>query len=128
MLAYLITYGYGSQSIYLTIIAILTLISVWAAGRVELIYGEDAPVIVIDEVIGQMLTLGFVIRSGTMTILIAVILGFLLFRFFDILKPLPIRYLESLPRGFGVIADDVGAGVYSCIVLVLLESITGRIF
>ncbi len=96
---------------------------IWAAGHVECIYGHDASEIVIDEVVGQMVTLGFVSRSGTGAVLTGAILGFLLFRFFDILKPFPIRRLEHLPRGLGVVADDLGAGVYALLGLVLLESL-----
>jgi phosphatidylglycerophosphatase A len=47
------------------------------------------------------------------------ILGFLLFRVFDIAKPWPIRKLESLPAGWGVLADDLLAGVYAAVVLLL---------
>ena len=48
---------------------------------------------------------------------IITIAGFLLFRFFDILKPFPCRRLEKLPKGFGILADDLMAGVYAAIVL-----------
>jgi len=128
VLIYLLIYGYGFRLIYLGLLVMLIPLSVWAAGHVEGIYGKDASQIAIDEVVGQMITLGFVVRSGTAALLTTVILGFLLFRFFDILKPFPIRHLERLPRGFGVVADDVGAGIYGFLTLVLLESLAGRFF
>ena len=128
VLIYLLIYGYGFRNIYLGLLAILIPVSVWAAGHVEGIYGKDASQIAIDEVVGQMITLGFVVRSGTGALLTAAILGFLLFRFFDILKPFPIRRLEGLPGGVGVVADDVGAGIYAFLTLVVLESLAGRFF
>ena len=128
VLIYLLLYGYGFRIVYLGVLAILIPVSVWAAGHVEGIYGKDASRIAIDEVVGQMITLGFVVRSGTAALLISAILGFLLFRFFDILKPFPIRRLEGLPGGVGVVADDVGAGVYAFLALVVLESLAGRFF
>ncbi len=127
VLIYLLTHGYGFRNIYLGLLIILIPVSVWAAAHVEGIYGKDASRIAIDEVVGQMIALGFVVRSGTTALLMAAILGFLLFRFFDILKPFPIRRLEGLPRGVGVVADDVGAGLYAFLTLVVLESLAGRI-
>ena len=128
VLIYVLLYGYGFRIIYLGLLAILIPVAVWAAGHVEEIYGKDASRIAIDEVVGQMITLGFVVRSGKAAILMSAILGFLLFRFFDILKPFPIRRLEGLPGGVGVVADDVGAGVYAFLTLVVLESLAGRFF
>jgi phosphatidylglycerophosphatase A len=90
----------------------------WAANRAEKIFDrKDAGQIVIDEVCGQMLTFVFVpIHLSKQTPLICLI-GFLLFRAFDILKPYPIRHLESLGSGLGVMADDILAGLYAAIVL-----------
>ena len=123
VLLYLIIMFYDLRLLYLPLLAVLLVSGIWAASHVEGIYGHDASEIVIDEVVGQMVTLGFVSRSGTGAVLTGAILGFLLFRFFDILKPFPIRRLEHLPRGLGVVADDLGAGVYALLGLVLLESL-----
>ncbi len=111
----------GAQAAFPLLVAITTIAGVWAASRVEPVYGHDSPKIVIDEVAGQMLTLAFVGRSEGREVLAGAVLGFLLFRFFDILKPFPIRRLEHLPGGFGVVADDLGAGFYALIVLMLVE-------
>jgi phosphatidylglycerophosphatase A len=54
-----------------------------------------------------------------------VVFGFILFRLFDIVKPFPLRRLESLKWGFGVMADDVGAGLYALVVLTLARKILG---
>jgi phosphatidylglycerophosphatase A len=76
---------------------------------------EDPSHVVIDEVAGQMLTL-----VGAPLTWRAQIAGFVLFRAFDILKPPPIRLLERLPEGLGIMVDDLGAGIYGLVVLQLL--------
>ena len=88
---------------------------VWAAGKVEKTWGHDSNRVVIDEWVGMHLSLLMVpIRWET------VLVAFLLFRFFDILKPLGIRKLEKLPGGWGVMGDDLLAGLYANLVLQLL--------
>jgi phosphatidylglycerophosphatase A len=123
---YVLLETYGLTRFNLPLLLILVVVGVWSSTHVERLWGHDASRIVIDEVAGQMLTLGFVTRSGQSDIVTGAILGFLLFRFFDILKPFPIRRLERLPSGVGVVADDLGAGVYAFLVLILLESLSGR--
>ena len=76
---------------------------------------KDPSHVVIDEVAGQLLTL-----VGCPIVWRALLVGFILFRVFDILKPPPIRRLERLPEGTGIVVDDLGAGVYALIVLQLL--------
>lgn len=68
-----------------------------------------------DEVIGMWITMLFVPFNN-----INLLIGFILFRFFDIAKPLGVRKLEALPRGVGVMADDVLAGIYANIVLQII--------
>jgi phosphatidylglycerophosphatase A len=109
---------------YLPLLLGLMIMGVWSAGRTETVYGHDASQIVIDEVVGQMTALVVVVHTGTESITEASILGFLLFRLFDILKPYPLRWLEQLPRGLGVVADDVGAGVYSFMIMTVLAILT----
>ena len=91
---------------------LVTCYGIWGASCVEQLWGKDSSKVVIDEVAGMMIALVFV--PITLTNLM-VALG--LFRFFDITKPLMIRQLESWPKGWGVMADDVLAGLYSNIVL-----------
>jgi len=76
---------------------------------------KDPQHVVIDEVAGQLVTL-IAVPIGWKPLLA----GFILFRAFDILKPPPIRSLERLPEGTGIVVDDLGAGVYSLIVMQLL--------
>lgn len=106
-----------TQSFILPIlIACVVLVGIPAATRVANVSGvKDPQFVVIDEVAGQWITLLFV--SVTWKTLLA---GFILFRGFDILKPPPVRQLEKLPAGIGIVLDDVGAGVYAFIVMQLL--------
>lgn len=86
---------------------------VWAAERCTRVTGiEDPSQVVIDEVAGVWATLLLIPPVvAVASPLTATILGFLLFRLFDIVKPWPISALERFPRGWGVMADDLGAGV-----------------
>lgn len=88
--------------------------SVWIAGKAEKIFNKkDSGLIVIDEMAGLLVTL-FLIPWSTKS----VVAGFLLFRLMDIFKPFPIKRLETrLPGGWGVVGDDLLAGVYANIVL-----------
>lgn len=76
---------------------------------------KDPSHVVIDEVAGQLVTL-IAVPVGWKPLLV----GFILFRAFDILKPPPIRLLERLPEGTGIVVDDLGAGIYGLIVMQLL--------
>jgi len=76
---------------------------------------EDPGFVVIDEVAGQLITLIAVPVSWK-----SLVMGFILFRGFDIVKPPPIRALERLPEGTGIVIDDVGAGLYALAVMHLL--------
>lgn len=88
---------------------------IWAGNVVEKKWGKDSSKVVIDEVAGMLVALLFI----PVTVL-NVFVALVLFRFFDILKPLLIRRLEKLPGGWGVMGDDVLAGIYSNIVLQVL--------
>jgi len=88
-------------------------------------FRHDAQRIVIDEVVGQMLTFAFAAGRYRLPVL-DVLIGFGLFRLFDIVKPFPVRRLEQLRGGYGVMADDVGAGIYALIVLMLFRYLLGR--
>jgi phosphatidylglycerophosphatase A len=76
---------------------------------------KDPSHVVIDEVAGQLLTL-----VACPIVWQALLAGFILFRAFDIVKPPPVRSLERLPEGTGIVVDDLGAGIYGLIVLQLL--------
>jgi len=89
----------------------LTLAGIRAASRAEtLLGGKDPGAVVVDEVAGQLVTFLVVPFNAGWKMILA---GFLLFRLFDIWKPYPIRQLEALPSGLGIMADDVLAGAYA---------------
>jgi phosphatidylglycerophosphatase A len=90
-------------------------IGIWSAGKVEAGWGEDSYRVVIDEVAGMCITLLFIPVKWPY-----VITGLVLFRFFDIVKPLYIRRMELLDGGWGVMMDDVLAGVYANVILQLI--------
>ena len=75
---------------------------------------KDPQFVVIDEVAGQLITLIAVPVSWK-----SLLLGFILFRGFDIVKPPPVRQLEHLPEGFGIVLDDVAAGLYALVIMQL---------
>jgi phosphatidylglycerophosphatase A len=80
--------------------------------------GENDPhEVVIDEFAGQAVVFIGIHAAGIQNILFAAVLGFFLFRFFDVFKPWLIRKLEKLPAGWGILADDLLAGVYAAVVL-----------
>ncbi len=92
-------------------------LGVWAAHRTEKETGErDNPIIVIDEIVGVLVTLAFIEKR-----VIWLAIGFLLFRLFDILKPPPVRQAERISGGWGVMLDDVVAGVYGALSLQALH-------
>ena len=87
---------------------------IWAAGVTARQSGlKDPRLVVVDEVVGQWLTLAGAIRLNWKSWLAA----FVLFRLLDIWKPAPARQFERWPDGFGIVADDVMAGVYGALVL-----------
>ena len=117
---YLIIEALNASAYYPHAIIFFFIVGTWASSRVERLYGHDSQRIVIDEVVGQMITFGFFAgRYQLSAIYIAV--GFGLFRLFDIYKPFPVRRLERLPGGLGVIGDDVGAGMYALAALMLIR-------
>jgi phosphatidylglycerophosphatase A len=91
----------------------IALIGVWAASRAaEYAHKKDPQFVVIDEVSGQHLTYLFSLSPLNWKYLL---LGFILFRVFDIWKPFPARQAESLPGGWGIMADDWIAGIYAAL-------------
>lgn len=100
--------------IVIGVVLLVIIYGIWAGNEVEKKWGKDSSKVVIDEVAGMLVALIF-IPVTTINVLIAL----LLFRFFDILKPLLIRRLEQMPGGWGVMGDDVLAGIYSNIILQL---------
>jgi phosphatidylglycerophosphatase A len=105
----------------LSIIA-LSFLAIFVAQEAEAIFGEKDPSrVVIDEIVGFQFTMFLVAPT-----VVHILAGFLLFRIFDIVKPFPIRLSETkLPGGYGVVGDDIIAGIYGGIVLQILIALTG---
>ncbi len=109
---YLLLCGLGPLEYAAAWVAVAA-VGLWAAGRAEGLLGvKDHQSIVIDEIAGYLAALAFLPFSWW-----AVAAGFVLFRAFDILKPWPVDALQRVPGGAGVMLDDIGAGVYTNIVL-----------
>jgi phosphatidylglycerophosphatase A len=109
------------MTLMLLLVALLTIVGVWAASGTEKLLGRKDPgIVVVDEVVGQLIAFLFVpFNSGWWVIIV----GFVSFRLFDIWKPYPIRRLEMLDSGLGIMADDILAGVYAAILMSVLVSI-----
>jgi phosphatidylglycerophosphatase A len=107
------------QSLGLYALSVLTwtVLGVWAADRAaSLLKHKDPPSVVLDEVVGFLVTL-----TGVGVGVLSMTLGFVLFRFYDIVKVPPIRWIErKLPGGLGIMVDDVVAGIYANISLRVL--------
>jgi phosphatidylglycerophosphatase A len=139
--------GYFNQYMwaYILLFALISAVGVWAAMRAaEFWQQKDPGRVVIDEVSGQFLTLllgcgvpiwwkfpevryatvapGFIIMRSALNWKY-LLLGFILFRVFDIWKPFPVRQAESLPGGWGIMADDWVAGIYAAIGLWVARSL-----
>jgi len=94
--------------------AVVAAAGFWAAGAAARRLGaEDPGPVVVDEIAGQMLTLLPVAPTPA-----ALAAGFVVFRILDVLKPFPVRRLESLPGGSGIMADDLAAGVYGAAAMI----------
>ncbi len=111
-------------SFLITLIALFFL-GVWASTEAEKFFGEkDSGKIVIDEVVGQLISLFLIPLSWK-----SVLLGFLLFRLFDMWKPFPARWFQDhLKGGWGVMMDDVMAGIYVNFLLRLLGHYLPQVF
>ncbi|HWB83721.1 MAG TPA: phosphatidylglycerophosphatase A [Bryobacteraceae bacterium] len=93
--------------------------AVWAATRTAQQQGvKDPGLVVVDEVLGQWIALAGAVTFDWK----AYVAAFVLFRLFDIWKPPPVRQLEALPEGLGIVADDLMAGCYAALVLFLAGS------
>ncbi len=112
IIIYWLTRGWP-MSWQLAIIGVVTVIGTWAATRAAEHFGKGDPgAVVVDEVAGQLVTLAFT-GAG----LSATILAFFVFRILDIIKPFPADRFERLHGGTGIMADDLMAGVYGCLIV-----------
>jgi len=109
-----------SYNLFFLFIPTLFILGVIASNTYQKMTGEkDSSVIVIDEVVGQLIAMMFVMDN-----IVLVFISFIIFRIFDILKPWPASYADKkMSDGFGVMLDDVFAGIYAAILVCLIGSI-----
>ncbi len=122
ILLWLPLYFYVSAAVafWVTLIAtvLLTIAGIWASNVAERYWGHDPVVACVDETVGQWVALLAVVPGAPWW---QIVLAFVLFRFFDIFKPLGIRSTEKLPKGYGMMADDLVAGLYSAIIIFIIN-------
>ncbi len=108
LLVFWLIKDYTSFTIEMFVAAALFFAGVWASTIVEQVLERHDPgVVIVDEVVGMLVAL--MLLPPTITVMF---LAFLLFRVFDIIKPYPARWCEQLSRGWGIMMDDVVAGLY----------------
>jgi phosphatidylglycerophosphatase A len=99
------------------VVVVLSALAIFISGRAEMIYQKkDDQRIVIDEIAGFQVAMLPVAITG-----LHLCVAFVLFRIFDIWKPFPIRNLQQLPGGWGVVIDDIAAGIYAGILMLALN-------
>lgn len=106
------TYHPISGLLLLTVLC--SFITVWVSKECERAWGGDPSPLVMDEFAGQAMTFIAIPFSGMLLQdLLLLLVGFIFFRFFDIQKPLGVNKLQNIPGGWGILADDLLAGVYA---------------
>lgn len=109
------TLSYSSLFIVLlALIVVFTVLGVWSGTVSEKYWGEDPSRVVVDEMVGQWIVMTAIPQSLGWKYMLA---SLILFRFFDIVKPLGVRKMEQLGGGLGIMADDILAGIYGAMVL-----------
>ena len=115
--------GNALVAVVLVAIVAVTFAGIWAASRTEELSGRKDPgKVVVDEVAGQLISL-FPLTLFAQWSIVAVIISFILFRFFDIVKPYPARKLEGLKGGLGIMCDDLMAGVYAAVIISVIMAV-----
>lgn len=106
-----------SLPMYLLTLVAFFFLACWISGKAEMLFNEkDSGKIVIDEVVGYLVTMAAIPFDWRY-----MVVGFFLFRFFDIVKPPPARWFDrKVKNGYGVVLDDVAAGVYAWVCLLVI--------
>lgn len=120
--AYTLAWYFTSPGQYLyvqfVVLLVMLAVGVWSANKMEQFWGKDSHRVVIDEAAGMCITLLWMPHQWQYALA-----GLAAFRFFDIAKPLFIRKLEQWPGGWGVMADDVLAGIYAQLLLQVVKGL-----
>lgn len=112
--------GFYSPVVLFTLSLIFFFAGIVVSDRMMQRYGEDPSVVVIDEVVGVWISLFIISLFGYSNLVLAAVISFITFRFFDILKVFPGNYFDRMNSGRGIMMDDVIAGIYSGFASVLL--------
>ena len=107
--------GYVNTYWQLIVTFSICAVGTWSSNVVDPLWGKDSSKVVIDEVAGMAIALLYAPHN-----IIFTLVALVFFRLFDIFKPLGIRQLEKLPKGWGVMADDILAGIYAFIIIRLV--------
>ena len=118
---------YSSLLIFLSILILLFIISYFSISSYTIdpkSSGHDPAEVIIDEFLGQLISMIpiFTLAQGIKSLLVYGLISFVLFRFFDIIKPWPISYFDNMKNPLGVILDDIAAGIISALILFFLFS------
>ena len=108
---------------WVAVLVFTFVVAVYTAGELARQWGDDPGRVVIDEAVGFLATVAFLPHSFWLALA-----GFFIFRVLDILKPTPARQLEALPGGWGIVLDDVAAGIYGNLLIRLVLAIYQRGF
>jgi phosphatidylglycerophosphatase A len=114
LIIYLIP-GFEKPVIIIPAIVLFTILGIFTGNKFDVIYGKDPAECTVDEVVGMWISLLFLPKT-----FLVVTAAFISWRAFDIIKPAPARQLESLKGGFGIMMDDIVAGLYSLLLLHLI--------
>lgn len=118
-LYFILPFNYIGLNVFVVIAT--SALSLWVAPYFEARFSKDPGILVMDEWAGQSLSFLTIMFTGTpQNHILILLIGFALFRFFDILKPLGIKKVQNLPGGWGILVDDLLAGLYT---LICLESL-----
>lgn len=120
---YVVLRWIGSPFVEASVIVLVLVLGIWTAGIVERQLGKDPGAVVIDEVLGMLITLAFLNVTP-----IGAVVGFVLFRVYDVIKPYPAGRLEDLHGGAGIMLDDLMAGLYGQLTMRVLIALLPGVF
>jgi len=104
--------GFENPTILLTLISLFSIIGIYVGSKFEQVYGKDPAQCTIDEFVGMWITLLFVPKY-----IWYIVIAFVIWRILDIVKPFPVNILEKIKGGWGIMLDDIVAGLYSLILV-----------
>ena len=104
--------GFENPTILLTLISLFSIIGIYTGNKFEKIYGKDPAQCTIDEMVGMWITLLFIPKY-----IWYILIAFIIWRILDIIKPFPANIVEKIKGGWGIMLDDIVAGIYSLILV-----------